>query len=494
VGGSPGLAVSALLVLAVPLSMWGAWRFLRVVGRLVDPHGFPTWLIGWGAATYALIPVVSGAWGEGRLGVVVITVLLPWLAHAGLGFADPEADRRWRAAWRAGLLLALGSAFAPVLFWFALALAAVVVGAGFAISPRSMRDRSVWGPPAVALAIVPLLLLPYWLPALLTGAGEGLLLDAGRLPMDQLGFRELVTGRLGDSGAPWWLGLLLVVLAVAALVPGRTRIPVLVCWIVALVASLLAAALSLFTFELAALGTGAGLGFPLVAQQASFLVAAALGVSGFLGPRADEVGRSGWWRPVAAAVAAVAVVVPAAGLVWFVSGVQTELTDEEPSDIPAYMFQSAETGAERGILVVRGDAGSGLTYAVVREDGITLGEDEVVALAPEDEELTATVNSLVSGPDRAAVRTLADLGVQYVVMPSPADGTVAAVLDATAGLEQASAEDRSTRAWQVGSDLDPDTLDGPWAWWRVALLVLQGVAIVVVAVLCAPTTHRGSRR
>lgn len=493
-GGSPGLAVSALLVLAVPLSLWGAWRFLRVVGRLVDPRGFPTWLIGWGAATYALIPVVSGAWGEGRLGVVVITVLLPWLAHAGLGFADPEADRRWRAAWRAGLLLALGTAFAPVLFWFGLALAAVVVGAGFAISARSMRDRSVWGPPAVALAVVPLLLLPFWLPALVTGAGEGLLLDTGRLPMDQLGFRELVTGRLGDSGAPWWLGLLLVVLAAAALVPARTRIPVLVCWIVALVASLLAAVLSLFSLELAAIGTGAGLGFPLVALQAAFLVAAALGAQGFLGPRPDEVRRPVWWRPVAAVIAAVAVVVPAAGLVWFVSGVQTELTDEEPSDIPAYMVQSAETGAERGILVLRGDADAGFTYAVVREDGITLGEDEVVALAPEDEELTRTVDSLVSGPDRDAVRALADQGVQYVVMPAPADGNVASVLDATAGLEQASAEDRSTRAWQVGGELNPDAVEGSWSWWRIALLVLQGVAIVVVAVLCAPTTDRGSRR
>jgi GT2 family glycosyltransferase len=496
-GGSPGLAVSALLVLAVPLSLWGAWRFLRVVGRLVDPRGFPTWLVGWGAATYALIPVVSGAWGEGRLGVVVITVLLPWLAHAGLGFADPEADRRWRAAWRAGLLLALGTAFAPVLFWFGLVLAAVVVGAGFAISPRSMRDRSVWGPPAVALGIVPVLTLPSWLPALVTGAGPGLVLDAGRLPLEQLGFRELVTGRLGDSGAPWWLGLLLVVLAAAALVPARTRIPVLVCWIVALVSALLAAALSLFSFELAAVGTGAGLGFPLVALQASFLVAATFGVQGFLRPRSDAADRdtqAAWWRPVAAVVAAVAVVVPAAGLVWFVSGVQNELTDEEPSDIPAYMVQRAETGPERGVLVLRGDVGSGFTYAVVREDGTTLGEDEVLALAPEDTALTAALNDLVSGPDREAVRSLADEGIQYVVLPAPADGRVAAVLDATAGLEQASAEDRATRAWQVGAELDPDAVAGPTAWWRVALLVLQGVAIVVVAVLCAPTTQRGSRR
>ena len=98
--------MSLLLVLAVPVAAWGAWRFLRVAGRLVGPAGAPRWLILWGTTTYSLVPVVAGAWGDGRLGVVVAAVLLPWLAHAALGFADPVADRRWRAAWRSGLLLA----------------------------------------------------------------------------------------------------------------------------------------------------------------------------------------------------------------------------------------------------------------------------------------------------------------------------------------------------------------------------------------------------
>ena len=38
-GGSPAAAVSAVLVLAVPFSLWGAWRFLRVAGRLATPAG-----------------------------------------------------------------------------------------------------------------------------------------------------------------------------------------------------------------------------------------------------------------------------------------------------------------------------------------------------------------------------------------------------------------------------------------------------------------------
>ena len=60
-----------LLLLAVPFSLWGAWRFLRVAGRLATPAGANRWLILWGATTYALVPAVSGAWGQGRIGPVL---------------------------------------------------------------------------------------------------------------------------------------------------------------------------------------------------------------------------------------------------------------------------------------------------------------------------------------------------------------------------------------------------------------------------------------
>ena len=90
-GGSPAAAVSALLVLAVPISLWGAWRLLRVIGHLVDPTGFPTGLVAWGALSYALVPVVSGAWGEGRFGVVAAAALLPWLAPCRARVRRPGA-------------------------------------------------------------------------------------------------------------------------------------------------------------------------------------------------------------------------------------------------------------------------------------------------------------------------------------------------------------------------------------------------------------------
>ena len=181
----PGGAVSALLVLAVPVALWGAWRFLRVAGRLVDP----------GRREPLADPVGRDDVrpGPGRLRRLgrgparrrwSSAALLPWLAHAALGFADPEADRRWRAAWRTGLLLALVSCVHAGRLagrrarrrgrGAARVHAAAAASAGTA-RPGGRRS-SRW-------RVVPVLLAPWWLPALLHGAGEGLLLDGGLLPV-----------------------------------------------------------------------------------------------------------------------------------------------------------------------------------------------------------------------------------------------------------------------------------------------------------------------
>jgi GT2 family glycosyltransferase len=491
-GGSPTAAVTALLMLSVPVALWGAWRFLRVVGRLAAPAGAPRWLVLWGATTSALVPVVSGAWGDGRFGTVAVAALLPWLAHAALGFADPDADRRWRAAWRCALFLALAAAFVPAIWFLAALLGLVVVAAAFGLVPGAVRDRSVWGPPATAIAMVPVLLSPWWIPAVREAASEGLVLEAGRLPSARVDALDLLTGRIGDLGAPEWLGVVVGVLAVLALAPRPTRVPVLVCWIVALVAAVAAAALGSFSLSLPAVTTLPALGVFVVVLQGAFVVAAMLGAQGLAG----RVPDSGWtWRrALGLALAAVAVVVPLGGLGWFVLGGPDRLDESSDAGIPAYMVQSSMTGAAHGILVIRGDVEDGLTHTVRRGDGVTLGEDEVLDLSPEDAGFTRDVQLLVSRPTPQIVDRLADRGIEYVVLPAPADGNVAAALDATGGLVQASAEDRSTRAWQVVKPLAADAVDGPRSWLRIVLLVLQAVALVVVAVLCAPTTERRRRR
>ncbi len=76
------------------------------------------------------------------------------------------------------------------------------------------------------------------------------------------------------------------------------------------------------------------------------------------------------------------------------------------------------------------------------------------------------------------------------MLSDPVDGNVASVLDATTGLEGASADDRSTRAWRVTEEVEAGAVTSETAWWRTAMLVLQGLLIIVVAVLCVPTQAR----
>ncbi len=495
--GSATAAVSVVLVLAAPCALWGAWRFLRVVGRLVSPQGAPRWLILIGATTYALAPIAPGAWGDGRIGVLLAAAALPWLAHAALGFADPEPDRRWRAAWRSGLLLALVSAGTPVAWLVALAIGVVVLAAAALVVRSAVRERSVWGPPAVAVGVVPVLLAPWWVPALVAGAGEALLLDSGRLPGPSLAEFGLVLGRLVDAAAPGWPGALLLVLAVLALVPRATRVPVLVCWVVTLVIGAVTAALGAVSLDLAAVSVGTGPGFGVLAVQGTLVTAVVLGGQGLL---SGVAGRRGALRAVPAAAGAVAALVPVVTLGWFAAGGAGDLDEDPAAGIPAYMRQSAESDPGRGILVLRGTEEDGLTWVIRRGDGVTLGQDEILALTAEDRDLTRDVRALVSRPTPAVVDRLAEAGVEYVVLPAPADGEVAAVLDSADGLVPASAEDRATRAWRLDRDLVPDALADPRSfpetWLRPALLVLQVLALVAVLVLAAPTsaTTRERRR
>jgi len=275
---------------------------------------------------------------------------------------------------------------------------------------------------------------------------------------------------------------------VLALIPSRTRVPVLVVWIVALVAAGTAAALAAVHLDLPVGASRPGLGFFLVVLKGAFVVATFIAIHG-LATRARRTG-SPLRRLVPVALTGVMAIVPLLGLAWFVLEGPGELTDDRDTGIPAYMVQDALRGPAHGILVIRGSVEDGLTYAVRRGDGVTIGEDEILAATPTDAEFDELVQTLTSRPRAAVVAELAAAGVQCV----EADGSVAAGLDASGGLDQASAEDRSTRAWQVSRPVDEDALDGPTSWFRIALLVLQGIAIVVVLVLCAPTSERSRAR
>ncbi len=188
--------------------------------------------------------------------------------------------------------------------------------------------------------MVPALLAPWWIPAIQRGAAEGFLLDVGRLPAPIADGVDLATGRLADLGAPWWLGAILAVLALLALVPRATRIPVLVCWVVALVAALLAAVLG------HRVARARGHDRQRRARGAGRRAAGRASSSPPRSARSPWCTTSGPWRRVVAVVVALAAVaVPVGGLVWWLGPAENTVAEGIDTDIPVYMVESSEAGA-----------------------------------------------------------------------------------------------------------------------------------------------------
>ncbi len=481
--GSPAVVVSLLFLLAVPLAGWGAWRFLRAVCELTTGQ-VDTPVALWGAIAYAAVPVASGAWGQGRFGIVASAALLPWFAHVVTGLFETSADRRWRAAWRGGALLALLTAFTPSAWLVTLLGVAVLLGLGFVLARDVVTSSSVWAPLVVVLVVPAALMLP-GAAGMLGHDLAALFLEAGR-PSPTPGALDLIGGRLGGIGAPLWAGLLLLVPGGLAVLRTRTRVPVLACWIAVAVATVVAAVLSHITVELPAGPVRPGLGFLVVVVQGALLSAAVISAQG-LRPHVASWLRPGWQVPVGVGAGLAALLVPLVGLGWWVVDGDSLLGRPQRSEVPAYMIQAGERGPGHGVLVIRGDVPRGITWEVHRGDGTTLGEDEILALTGPDASLDRSVTALVSRVTPEVLDTLTTAGIDYILLPAPASSQVAAGLDAADGLDQASAPTPRSRAWQLQKTASADAVAGENPWWHRLLVGLQLLAILVVAVLCGPT-------
>jgi hypothetical protein len=330
------------------------------------------------------------------------------------------------------------------------------------------------------------LLSPWWWPAVQHDATSLLLMETGRQPYPSLTPSDFLLGRFGSGlGGPWWLGALLVVLAFLALVPRATRIPVLVAWLVAAVAAITATGLSFVPLPLPDGSVGPGIGLLVVVLHGCFVLAAMLGAQGLI--TVLRRSRRERHEVLLVGLAAVASIVPAIGLGWFVWQGPGDLANSEDTGIPPFMTDEASAEPAAGVLVIRGDTSSGLTYSVRRGAGNTLGEDEIGYASAPDQAFQSDVRALVSRPTPQIVDDLAAAGIRYLVLPAPYDGSVAAGLDATDGLGQAGTESQATRTWRIETPVDPRAVEGPRSTVRVVLLGVQGAALVAVLVLTMPT-------
>jgi len=437
--GSTGFALTLLLVCSVPLAGLSAYFMSRplVESRL---------LRAWGSVSYAFLPAATGALAGGRIGTAVLAIVLPVLARVALAVSGLRGRRSWRAAWALGLLLSFTTAFTPVVWPVALLLSVVLL-VHVVRSGQRQGVRGTGGRLLIALG-TPLVLLAPWSLSLLASP-SGFLREAG-LPYGKGAASALDLLTLTPGGPGAGAGLLLagfVLAALAALLRGERRFPVLAAWCVAL-DGLLFAALS---------NGSAWAGPSTLIYGLGLLCAAAVGAEGAKERVAEQ--SFGWRQPVAALIAAAAAAAPLISAVgWMIGGADGPLSRRDPVQVPAFVAEESSTRDQARTLVLSGQGGgpaqtpSGVSYSLVRGSGGRLGDGDLAAAGGTDARLGSVVANLVAGSGADQKSQLGDYAVRYVLLRGGAPRQMTRVLDATPGLTRLSQEDGS-RLWRVDREV-----------------------------------------
>jgi GT2 family glycosyltransferase len=452
-GGQAWLAVDVLLLGCVPLAGLTAYIAVR---RLAVATVARVWL----AVSYALLPVAIGAVAAGRLGTAFAFTMLPLIAvNAGRMLTAPPRSAH-RAAWATGLLVALAAAFAPLIWVFGAAFAAVVLGARLVCANGKTRLVSASGEagrwlrafsPRNAVIVVgtPFVVLFPWSLHLLAGP-SAFLTEAGvqspGLTTAGLGPSALLLLSPGGPGLPpVWVTAGIGLAVLAALLPHRRTELTAAGWCVA-AAGFLGAVVVSRTSVTSAGGGQAASGWPGVALAVAALglllaaAPAAQWLAGIVSDRSDagtRAARVGLRKLLAGVTLAAAATAPVlvAGY-WVAGGVRGPVGNVTMPVLPAFISASSTSGAQYRTLILRSN-GDSLDYSVVRQDDPTLGEPELAAFAPAQQALSRQVAALgapaspdVGDPGLA----LGQFGIKWVLLPGPVNQALAQRLNAAVGL------------------------------------------------------------
>lgn len=544
--GNANAAVVVLAVLAMPLAGLSAWF---ASGALTRRTGLRFWAaMAWGA-----LPALQAALGEGRLGAVIAHILLPLTALAmaravGAGRATVAGEPRelpgnvrkpgvsgvpsWTAAGAAGLLLAVLTASAPLLFVLG-ALSVLVLS----LRLRS-RARTLWWallPPA-ALLLPVVLSARENLRAAAADPGVPLAFDPAALWQQLLGYpaafaaTDPIAGLEFLPSGPWALvlallvGAPLVLAAASALFVPRCSAPARLAWLLSIAALLLAGASAYLATGSSASALVTPFPGPLVSVAVlGQLGAALLAMDALLSRRrkADRTVR----RPVAAVAIIAGVLLsagPAASLAaWTIpqatgtaggagtAGIQPGtlhgVGPAHPRTLPATAADRGESPDQTRTLVLSVGTDDDVTATLMRAGGSTLdglnahyaartvqGEPGKESTVPDDaasDGLRSAVAVITEATGVDPGPELARLGVGFIVLQTSdtAAELLADRMDAVPGLTSVGLTEAGW-LWRVTGTLDDqgtETVAGQTGRARiqdadgstVALLPSEAVAI-----------------
>jgi hypothetical protein len=448
--GKAELAVDVLLLAAVPLSGATAWLAAR---RAVESPVLRLWA----AATWALLPVATGAVAAGRLDAAGLQVVLPLVAVA-VARLRRDVSGAWHRAWGAGLLLTLACALSPALLLVAVPLLVATAVAALVLAPSPQRTAAARRAVALVLvAVLPLLLLLPWTasalrhPALLA-AGPGRLVADPALSDPALPAWHLPLLSPGGAGVPpVWVTVGLLLAGLGGLLRLARRRVATAAWAATLGALLVALVLARSTVSTGGPAAALWPGPALQVAGLGVLLAAVVAGDG-VRERLSRV-DFGWRQATASAVAVLAAATPVlAAAAWVVRGADDPVRRDAPQVLPA--FVAADLAGAPGVraLVLHVRPGGGVGYDLTTGAGVHLGAGDLPLEPSQERRLNAVVADLVTAGGGPAAEALATRAVRYVALPAGSASTragaaVVSALDGQTGLVRRSSE--QVLLWQV---------------------------------------------
>lgn len=412
--GSPSAAVSILLLAAIPLAGLSAYWATRAVPVSRKRRALA-------AAGYALLPPAIAGLAQGRLDVVLAYLLLPLVLAGAVAVLRGGTGRRtggWLSTAAATALgVAVIGAFAPMLHL--LVLAVMLIGFVVFAAPRVSTIRRTVG--LFAVVLLPLGLLMPW-PAVVLQRPTVLVHGVGAVVPEQFpSWMQLLALNPGGAGTAPWVGVVVVIAAVIALVlrPSRAMLPGL--GLVALGAAALVALAQLPMRPLVGGDPRPGFtGGALLFIGCGLLWIVLLAV-GTAEPAWWSALRARWGKPLSA--------MPWVGLavlsaVAVVAGAGGPLTSGPPAGLPvlAPSLTAELARANTSVLVV---GAVGEPVRLTRARTARFGDDDIAPLRATGarlERVAAALRAGQPGETSAAIADAASTGVQFVVLPTAAQG------------------------------------------------------------------------
>ena len=439
--GKAPAAVSVVLLLGIPLAGASAYVALR---GLVPTRGIRMWA----AATYAVLPALTGATASGRIGTMMAAIVLPFVLRSLVRLAGERGTIR-RAAGTA-ILVALLISVAPAIWIIAMVTALLLLGQRFRARAGQVRSIAV----RLGLAtLVPLLLLVPWSIHLLTNPSL-LLLEPGLTGAD-ITDRNLAPWHVlllhpgGPGMTPVWITIALVLAGSLALL--RTdRLHITTGFAVLGGVALAMGVLQTIVMVTPPGSTVAVRPWPGQATLVLGLALIVMAAVGFDGLRDRFIGSSfTLGQPIVFIVAIGALVVPVLIGGWYAVGVDSVVVKAPASSVPAFVAADAEGAqAPRSLVLEQNRAGS-VAYTLLNGAGPVLGDAETGPPASAWDQLDPAVAAMVSGRGGDEITTLAGYGIRYVLLAPGASTELVPTLDAEPGLRRLSSSGGEV-LWRVG--------------------------------------------